>query len=135
VQPAGGHKPYKGRLRVDSGFYLELQFCYEQGIPHSKLLQWDPVDRAKLLAFVTERGTRCVMCGTADWEWDPKQGGNRRAYEPVEKFCPGCYAKASARTADTGRNMDGITIELARNDNSVETLKRHALQRKLAKSS
>jgi hypothetical protein len=101
VQPAGGHKPYKGRLRVDSGFYLELQFCYEQGIPHSKLLQWDPVDRAKLLAFVTERGTRCVMCGTAD----------------------------------TGRNMDGITIELARNDNSVETLKRHALQRKLAKSS
>jgi hypothetical protein len=114
---------------------MELQFCFEHGIPHSEYLAWDPVDKAKLVAYMVEKGSRCIMCGTADWEWDPKRGGNRRAYETVEKFCPGCYAKAAARTSDTGRNMDGITIELVRNDNSIETLKRHALQRKLAEKS
>jgi hypothetical protein len=33
------------------------------------------------------------LCGTAEWEWDPDTGGSRFAYEPVEKVCPGCYAK------------------------------------------
>jgi hypothetical protein len=88
------------------------------------------VDRAKLLAFAAEKGERCFMCGTAQWEWDPKQGGDRRAYEPVEKFCPGCYQKASMRTMDPTRNMDGTTIELARNDNSPEAAQRHLLQKK-----
>jgi hypothetical protein len=70
-------------------------------------------DRAKALAFVMEKAERCVMCGTATWEWDEKQGGNRRAYEPVEHFCPGCHMKAGAASTDPNRNTDGITIELS----------------------
>lgn len=51
------------------------------------------------------------MCGTADWEWDPAEGGSRHAYEPIEKFCHGCYVKAAmSRDIDTS---DGRTIELA----------------------
>lgn len=135
MQCPGGPKPYRSRLRYDSEFFLELQFCNEHGIPHSEFLKWDPVDKAKLVAFMAEKAARCIMCGTADWEWDPKAGGNRRAYEPVEKYCPGCYMKAAARSSDPGRNMDGITIELARNDNSAETLRRHAAQRRLTEKS
>jgi hypothetical protein len=77
------------------------------------------------MAFASVKAEHCVMCGTAEWEWDPKQGGKRRAYEAVEKFCPGCYSKAAMRNLDDGRTADGVTVELVRNDNSVETAKRH----------
>lgn len=99
-------------MRYDAGFFLELQICSEYGIAHSVFLQWEPADRAKALAFFLEKSSRCQMCGTADWEWDEKQGGNRRAYEPVERFCPGCHIKLSAATHDPNRNTDGITVEL-----------------------
>ena len=78
-----------------------------------------------MVAFLAEKAERCTMCGTGAWEWDPKQGGNRRAYEPVEQFCPGCYAKASMRNLDPKRNSDGVTIGLARNDRSAEAAQRH----------
>lgn len=110
--PTGpGAKPYRGRLRVDSTFYLELQFCHENGLPHSQFLSWDPVDRAKALAFCLEKAERCVLCGTATWEWDPAQGGSRFAYEPIEMYCHGCYLKA-VTSQDTANNP-GITVELA----------------------
>lgn len=90
------------------------------------------VDRTKMLAFALEKAERCVMCGTGSWEWDPAVGGSRHAYEPVEKFCPGCYAKAAMRHMDAGRNSDGITIELARNDRSQAAAQRHVRARKQA---
>lgn len=46
------------------------------------------------------------MCGTADWEWEE----DRRAYEPIEKFCHGCYLK-SLFGSDSS-DMPGTTIEL-----------------------
>lgn len=108
--------PYRSRLRYDSEFFLELQLCAEFGISHSTFLDWEPEDRAKAKAYAIEKSFRCTMCGTADWEWDEAHGGNRRAYEPVEKFCPGCHIKAAAAPKDPNRNTDGITIELARTD-------------------
>lgn len=108
--------PYRSRLRYDSEFFLELQLCSDYGIPHSTFLDWAPDDRAKAKAYFIEKALRCSMCGTADWEWDPNVGGSRRAYEPVEKFCMGCYLKAAAAPRDPNRNTDGITVELARTD-------------------
>lgn len=103
--------PYRSRLRADSNFYLELSFCNEHGLPHSEFLAWDQTDRVKALAFLVEKGQRCAMCGTAEWEWDPDQGGNKRAYEAVEKHCPGCYQKSVvARDSD---DRPGMTVELA----------------------
>jgi hypothetical protein len=106
VQQGVGVDPYRRRLRADSNFFLELQFCNEHGLPHSEFLHWDPVDRAKAISFVVEKAERCVMCGTAQWEWD----ADRFAYEPVEKRCPGCYAK-DVVAEDSGRNP-GVSIEL-----------------------
>ena len=130
----GRPDPYRRRLRADSKFFLELQFCNEHGIPHSEFLHWDPVDRAKVLAFLSVKAEHCVMCGTAQWEWDPKQGGNRYAYEAVEVFCPGCYAKASMRQLDTGRNTDGITFELAPNDAGLAAAKRKISRRRMGRN-
>jgi hypothetical protein len=71
-----------------------LDYCNEQGIPHSRFLEeWDPVDRAKCLAYRAHHAQHCPTCGTAAWEWDPAQGGSRFAYEPVEEICPGCQIK------------------------------------------
>jgi hypothetical protein len=85
------------------------------------------------MAFLATKAEHCVMCGTAAWEWDPKQGGKRRAYDAVEEFCPGCYAKASARTMDPGRNTDGISVVLVPNDNSVEAARRHVKRNKMGR--
>jgi hypothetical protein len=123
--------PYLRRLRADSKFFFELQFCNEHGIPHSQFLAWDPVDQIKMLAFAIVKNEHCVMCGTSQWEWDPKQGGKRAAYEAVEVFCPGCYAKASMRQLDAGRNTDGITVELVPNDTSLDTARRRVSTKRM----
>lgn len=47
------------------------------------------------------------MCGTAGWEWET----NRFAYEPVEKYCHGCYVK-TVTSEGAGRNP-GISVELS----------------------
>ena len=97
-------------------------------------LNWDPVDRAKAMAFTQVKAEHCIMCGTAAWEWDPKQGGNRRAYEAVEVFCPGCYAKAAMRQLDAGRNTDGVTVELVPNDDSVDAAKRRVRRTRMGRT-
>ena len=78
------------RLRKDQNFYLEMSYCFEHGIPHSKFLKWDAEDRAKTLAFAMELSARCTMCGTASWEWEE----NKFAFTAVDEFCQGCYQKA-----------------------------------------
>lgn len=102
-----GHPFQRERLRYDSQLYLELSFCSEHGIPHSEFLDWSAEDRAKALAFLVEKGLRCDLCGTAEWEWQQ----DRRAYEPVEKFCMGCYLKHMAN--EGSNSMPGTTIALA----------------------
>lgn len=98
--------PYRSRLRYDSTFFLELQFCNEHGLPHSQFLEWEPEDRAKALAFILEKGERCVMCGTAEWEWKE----NRFAYEAVGRHCPGCYTTDVAN--EGSERLPGVRIEL-----------------------
>lgn len=104
------HGPYRRRLRADPNFFLELQFCNDNGLPHSEFLEWSPEDRGKALAFRYEMGDRCQMCGTADWEWDTKQGGRRFAYEPVAHTCKGCQAKEIAQEGN--EKQPGVTIVL-----------------------
>lgn len=122
MRHAGRSNPYRRRLRADSNFWFELQFCDDAGIPHSyflgaKRLRWTAKDRAKAIAFRTEKALRCTLCGSADWEWDPKQGGRRGAYEPVAHECLGCRAIALTQKAtDPSVPMDGITFQLERTD-------------------
>lgn len=106
MQQGAGRRPFRARLRVDGTFNLELQFCNEHGLPHSEFLQWDPVDRSKALAYLMEASERCQLCGTSEWEWNE----NKHAYEPVTRFCKGCYVKAAASEGDS---QHGMTWELA----------------------
>ena len=87
MQP-GAERPFqRARLRYDDTFALELGYCYEKGIPHSRFLEeWDAEDRAKVAAFAMEKAEKCFRCGTAPHEWaeDPD------AYVAVAMGCPGC---------------------------------------------
>jgi hypothetical protein len=84
-----------------------MSYCFDKGIPHSKLLEWDPEDRAKVIAFSLERALRCDMCGTAQWEWDE----NKFAYTATEEFCQGCYQKTVHQETDS-KSLPGTNIRL-----------------------
>lgn len=79
------------------------------GVPHSVYMDWEPADQAKAIAFLFHQGEKCSLCGTAEWEWDPEQGGSRFAYEPVEKVCMGCYKKHGM-----GSDAPGTSVTLER---------------------
>lgn len=83
-----------------------MSLCNEWGIPHSEFLAWDAEDRAKAMAFVMVKSERCELCGTAQYEWDE----NRRAYEPVETFCMGCYLKHGAEEGQSYPPGTSITM-------------------------
>jgi hypothetical protein len=107
---------YRIRLRHDRQLETELAVCFEYGIPHSEFLNWIPADQAKAVAYFAHKNEKCGLCGTAEWEWDPEQGGSRYAYEPVEKMCPGCYAKH-----DQGTDRPGafVTLEPSSSPTSI----------------
>ncbi len=84
-----------------------MSYCYENGIPHSVFLEWEPEDRAKVLAYAMERATRCVQCGTAPWEWDE----NKFAYTTVEELCMGCYQKSVYQDTQS-KPLPGTNVKL-----------------------
>jgi hypothetical protein len=108
--PGGDRHPsQRERLRKDSAFYLEMSYCHDKGIPHSAFLSWAPEDRAKTLAYSLESAERCSLCGTAEWEWDE----DPFAYEPIQKFCKGCYLRTAEQEEAKG-SLPGTTVELAK---------------------
>ena len=115
-QGAGPH-PYRGRLRADPSFYLELKFCNAHGLPHSEFLNWSDADRSKAIAFEIESGLRCQTCGTAPWEWEE----DRFAYEVVDEYCPGCYQLDYMQ--DSSAKAPGHKMNL-HSTRSVESAKR-----------
>lgn len=102
-----------------------MSLCNQWGIPHSEFLEWSAEDRAKAMAFVSVKAEHCELCGTAQYEWDE----NRRAYEPVEKMCMGCYLKAGAEESET--YLPGSSISLISTD-SVEYAKMQTAMMKKA---
>lgn len=84
-----------------------MAYCYEHAIPHSEYLEWDPEDRAKVMAFSMESSQRCQMCGTAPWEWEQ----NKFAFTAMDEFCQGCYQKSIF--GDTqGSSLPGTNVKL-----------------------
>jgi hypothetical protein len=71
-----------------------LGVCHHYRIPHGEFLAWPDEDRDKAIwMWLRERST-CPHCGTRPEEWDPTQGGNRRAYLAEVQVCRGCQAIA-----------------------------------------
>ncbi|GLY81834.1 hypothetical protein [Actinoallomurus iriomotensis] len=61
-------------------------------------MSWSQDDRDKAIwTWLRERQT-CSSCGTRPDEWDPKRGGDRRAYVAQVEICRGCQA-VQARNA------------------------------------
>lgn len=85
-----------------------MALCEDYKIPHSAFLDWDPEDRAKALAYRAEKSERCVMCGTAQWEWEE----NPHAYIVEDVHCPGCYRKHRANE-EKGR-LPGTSVQLVK---------------------
>lgn len=73
-------------------------------------MEWDPEDRAKLIAYLLEQSGKCQSCGTAEWEWEE----DRFAYEPSVLQCWGCYLKELSREDTEG--MLGARISLVPKD-------------------
>lgn len=121
MHEAAGPGSYVSRLRYDPRYFLEQKYCNEHGLPHSTFLAWAPEDRAKAIAFEIESAQRCQICGTAPWEWDPAQGGNKHAYEVIEHFCQGCHDREYMQ--DAAANAPGVRLELAKTG-TVESAKR-----------
>jgi hypothetical protein len=88
---------------------MEVAWCSDHGLPHSALLDWDPTDRAKLIASLIATGERCTMCGTAGWEWED----DPVAYEPATHLCLGCRRKEEA-AEDVGRVMGQRVVLIPR---------------------
>jgi hypothetical protein len=84
-----------------------MSYCHDRGIPHSKFLEWEPEDRAKVLAYTLEYAGRCQLCGTAGWEWEE----NKFAFTAVEEFCQGCYQK-QVFSDQQGSSLPGTNVKL-----------------------
>lgn len=83
---------------------MEMEWCADNGVPHSQFLAWQPSDRAKLIATLLERNSRCQSCGTADHEWEEDSG----AYVPMVNVCQGCrvlYAAEEENETSLGARM------------------------------
>ena len=89
-----------------------MAYCHEHGIPHSVFLEWEPSDRAKMLAHAMEKSLACPSCGTAGWEWDPAAGGDLSAYEALQIRCEGCARKDLARELSDGGKVPGEHLQL-----------------------
>ncbi len=83
-----------------------MGLCNEWGIPHSEFMEWQPDDRSKALAYAIEKGLKCGLCGTADWEWEE----DKRSYTPIEHFCLGCYYKGQIE--EEAGHQKGTTVQL-----------------------
>lgn len=71
--------------------------------------------------LVRER-QRCPSCGTRPEEWDPEQGGHRRAYLAQADICRGCEAIESRQsfiTDEQRQNNRGLRVVLARNPKTI----------------
>ena len=84
-----------------------MTYCSEHAIPHSQFLEWDPEDRAKVLAYLHESSMRCAHCGTAPWEWEE----NKFAFTAVDEFCQGCYQK-SVFSDTQSSSLPGTNVKL-----------------------
>ena len=105
MQRDDGRPFQRDRIRRDRNYAIELKYACAHGIPWSRYLRmFDRVDRARVIANELEEGSRCSMCGTAQWEWDEDPG----AYEAVphmEQRLPSSSSLAITRALSTRSNM------------------------------
>ena len=103
------------RIDRDAQLNLELDYCVPRGIPHSVFLSWSQLDRNKALGWLLRELAACPNCRTRPEEWDPKQGGHRRAYIPEIRGCEGCIALGRGEDDPALKQSRGRRVVLVRN--------------------
>lgn len=93
-----------------------MDVAHEYRVPHSVFLSWSKDDRDKAIWHHVRRKQTCKRCGTRPAEWDPEQGGDRRARKAMLHICPGCEQIDSFRS-DLDRRESlpkGATVTLVK---------------------
>lgn len=91
-----------------------MAVCAAYRIPHSQFLAWPEDDRDKALWWHAREAERCPHCGTRAAEWDPEQGGDRRAYVAEQVVCRGCQQLEARRAAAKTADAHGVQFVLTR---------------------
>ena len=82
-------------------------------MPHSAFLAWDKDDRDKAIWQYVRGKQTCSQCGTREAEWLESAGGDRHAYDPALKRCPGCEARENFRASvDENKQGKGTYVAL-----------------------
>ena len=72
---------------------MEMKYCVEHAIPHSRFLSWPEEDQDKVIEYLIFEGRRCNRCGTFAEEWlDPttKRPIDPPPYDIDSTRCLGC---------------------------------------------
>lgn len=108
MQCGAGRPFHRRRLREDTGYRIELGYCVDKGIPWEVYLEtFSLEDRARVVAYLSEKSERCTLCGTAEWEWRE----NKFAYHAAREVCFGCQHKDLLREDEQGTQA-GVSIIL-----------------------
>ncbi len=67
-----------------------------------------------MLARHIEEATACPDCGKGQWEWDPKYGGHRQAYEVQTWICPVCRIGEAVGSDIQKDKVNGKKMRLAK---------------------
>lgn len=101
------------RIDADPQLAVELAVCADYRIPHSEFLAWRSTDRDKAIWWLTRQRAACPACGTRPEEWDPEQGGHRRAYIARKHRCYGCEARQQVEASiDPEKEGRGVHVVL-----------------------
>lgn len=84
-----------------------MDYCAPKALPHSQFLAWDPLDRAKALAW-QRRQRETHSCGVHPDVWDPERGGDPDGLRLKTKLCRACEIAESGAEAFQRNRMAGM---------------------------
>ena len=94
-----------------------MDYCGPRGLSHDDFLGWSASARDKAIWWMLRERSRCPACGTRAEEWDPEQGGHRRAYSAKLSQCEGCIVVERAQESNEMSAARGMKVFLVRNEN------------------
>jgi len=93
-----------------------MDYCGPRGISHDEFLGWSQSARDKAIWWMLRERKKCGVCQTRAEEWDPEQGGDRRAYRAQLTQCEGCIVIERAQESPEMSAARGMKVFLVRNE-------------------
>jgi RNase P subunit RPR2 len=98
-----------------------MGYCYDHAIPHSRFLDWDPDDRAKVMAYYIWKSEICPHCNTrnSDWVDEHNRFLDNPTYEMTTIKCFGC-AEMERMRESLPSGLNGVYVVPVRYDPNAE---------------